>query len=234
VLTLDTSDDLSGFGGDAGDTISVRQHWTLGEAFPSGVGFVEVEEPAYPEVQLIMPTKASIGGGLATDSIFYYFNQGWRKVGEPIATAMDDAIIPPGSSFVIRNNTDDTLRSYFFGEVVDAPLAIPVVADGTEGVDNFVSLERPLGLTLDDLLGGEAGLGLEDLLGANDRLLVYGMGAGYNKVPTEYEYTGTQWQEVDTTTNAGSIIIKAGEGIAIRRAAGSDNSFWVNEWDLPQ
>ena len=225
--------DLTGLAVD--DVLSVRAHWTLGDAFPDGFGGQTEDMPGIRELELIVPDAASVGGGLAASKIFYHYDGAWREVGEPLNESADNAVLLPGAAFVVRNNNaTDPVKAYFFGEVVHGtPLAIPVLSDAGKPVDNFVSLERPLSLTLDQLVGG-AGAGIEDVLGAGDALLVYGLDTGKNKTPTAYEYTGSQWQEVGDTVNAGSVEIKAEQGIAIRRAAGSSSANWINEWDLPQ
>lgn len=230
TVTVDAGgDDLSSL---VDAVISVREHWTLSSAFPSGFGFVQETQPGLRNIELIVPDAASVGGGLAVSKLYYFYDGAWRELSQPMGDSADDAVLAPGASFVVRNNSEEEVRSYFFGEVVDAPLAIPVVSNVSEEVDNFVSLERPLAITLDELIG-DSGLGIEDVLGTGDQLLVYGMGTGQNKVPTAYEYVGGQWQVVGDTADAGSIEIQAEQGIAIKRAAGNGSGTWVNEWSLP-
>lgn len=233
----------------ADDTISVREHWTLDEAFPDGVGGVMETEPGLRDVELIVPDKASLGGGLAADRIFYYYagseslslEPGWREVGKALATVVGDAILEPGVAFVVRNNSSEAIRSYFFGEVVSTPLAIPVVSSSTVTVDNFVSLERPLGLTF-----GELGLSSSSVFTAassnssptdGDRLLVYHTDGAKisNDAIVEYYLFNGGWYKADNTAITANDKIEAGMGLAIRKAAGSDaTAYWVNEWSLPQ
>lgn len=224
VLTVD-ADDAAGLSG-SGDIVSIREHWTLGEAFPGGVGFVEEVQVANPQVELIMPEKVSQGGGLAADRVFYYYDGHWSEIGEDHELSANSVIIKPGSSFILRNNGSEDLRSYFFGEVVSAPLAISIVADAGVIVDNFVSIERPLSLALDEL-------GLESVMGSGDSLLVYSTDQK-NPVSTAYEYAAEQWQMVGSTVDVGDTVIKAGQGIAIRKAVGAADSVWINTWSLPQ
>ena len=209
--------------------VSVREHWTLGKAFPSGLGEPEVE-PGLRQFELIVPTQVSLGTGIAAERVFYFYNSAWREVGKPLTKSASNVAFEPGTAFVVRNNAMDTLRTYLFGEVVQSTLAIPVVSSAAEAVDNFVAFERPLAVSLDELDG------VTEVIEAGDRLVVFGRTNkfGPGKSVVEYEYTGVQWQQVGTTANAGGHMIEPGEGIAIRKAAGADaENFWVNEWSLP-
>lgn len=234
------SADLTGLLAD--DQVSIREHWTLSSAFPSGVAFFEETQAGIRTIELIVPQKAVEGGGLAATAIYYFYNDAWRRVGSPLDASWDEQVLEPGSTIVIRNNGTDALRSYFFGEVIDAPLAIPVENSTTAETDNFVGVERPLSLTLDELgLHGtsvfETTTQTDDI---KDQLLVYDNAAtGKNKSPSaSYFYFNGAWRKVgaDVATNFGSDEIAATAAIAIRKApAGVQaTSFWVNDWDLPQ
>src|SRR5690606_26394835 len=160
-----------------GDRISIRSHWTLAEAFPGGIASVEEEEAGIREIEVIVPMKASIGGGIRIDTIFYYYNDAWREFGKPSETSADNAIIEPGTTVVIRNNGESARRTYVFGEVVDSPVAVAIQQKAGEPVDNFVSLERPLDLKLSELnlieSGAFAASTSDDVAGRKDVLAVY-------------------------------------------------------------
>lgn len=219
--------DLTGL---AGANVSIRAHWTLGTLFPEGVGYVEELEAGLRQIEVILPEVASVGGGLAASRIFYFYNAAWREVGKPLSDAVDETIVNPGSAFVVRNNGSDDIDYFFFGEVEYGPLAIPLVS-ATDTVDNFVALGRPLGMTLDELQLPSSGV-----FGTNDRLLVYPMDGGKNATPTVYLYASNTWQlEGGDGSDVGSTVIKAGQGVAVRKAADSDaTGYWVNEWSLSQ
>lgn len=226
-VTLDASD-LTGL---AGADVSIREHWTLGTLFPEGVGYVEELEAGLREIEVIMPDFASVGGGIAASRIFYYYSSAWREVGKPLTEAVDAVVVEPGASFVVRNNGSSDLDYFFFGEVEYGPLAIPLVS-ASDVVDNFVAVERPLGLTVSDLQLHSS----PAFDAANDRLLVYPMTDGINKTPTVYMYSGGTWQvEGGNGGDVGSTLIEAGQGIAVRKAADSDGTdYWVNEWSISQ
>ncbi|MBC2605980.1 TIGR02597 family protein [Pelagicoccus albus] len=226
-VTVDESDisDLNGA------SVTIREHWTLGTLFPEGVGYNEEDEPGLREIEVVLPELASLGGGLAANRIFYFYNAAWREVGTPLAEAVDSVVIEPGVAFVVRNNSYSDLDYFFFGEVEYGPIAIPLVSS-SDVVDNFVAMERPLGMAISDLQ-------LESLLGTDDRLLVYPMSSsgllGLDKEPSVYLYADSKWQlEGGDGSDVGSTIIGAGQGIAVRKAAGADGGYWVNEWSLAQ
>lgn len=229
-----STDELTGL---VGASISIRSHWTLGSLFPEGVGYVEEEQAGLRQVEVVLPEVASIGGGLAANRIFYFFDGVWQEVGKPIvenqsSLGANGTIVSPGSAFVVRNNGSDDIDYFFFGEVEYGPLAIPLVSN-TDTVDNFVAVGRPLGIKLSELELESSGV-----FGSEDRLLVYPMDGGKNVSPTIYRYNsgweveadGGAFQSVDAT----QITFSAGQGIAVRKAAaGADaTNYWVNEWSL--
>lgn len=220
-----------------GANISIRAHWTLGTLFPEGVGYVQELEPGRRLVEVILPQAASSGGGLAVEKIYYFFGGIWREFGQAISDSNDagNTVVQPGSAFVVRNNGIDDIDYFFFGEVEYGPLAIPLVSS-TDTVDNFVAVGRPLGLTINDLNLHSSGV-----FTADDRLLVYPMESqgllGSDLQPTLYKYADNKWQEDEGDgTDLGGTLIKAGQGIAVRKAAvvSESTNFWVNEWSLSQ
>jgi uncharacterized protein (TIGR02597 family) len=233
VSTIDLGGaDLTGLAVE--DVISVREHWTLDEAFPQGFGSVVETDPGLRQIELIVPDVASVGGGLAVNRLFYFYAGQWKELGKPLGDDAGSTVLFPGEPIVVRNNhLIDGVKSYFFGEVIDAPIAISIVSDQSvvaADVDNFVSLERPLALHLDELLG------IADVLESGDALLVYPLDGGKNPSPVAYEYESSQWQIVDTSVNIGSHddhIIQPEQGIAIRRASVNGDGQWINNWDLP-
>lgn len=236
TVTLGTSE-LAGLND---SNVSIRAHWTLGTLFPGGVGYFVEAEPGHRKVEVIVPEVVSAGGGLAAKRIFYFYTNdsvsAWREVGKPVSTNLNGAVLEPGTSFVIRNNQTTDLDYFFFGEVEYGPLAIPIVSEGASVVDNFVAVERPLGLTLNELK-----LHTSSAFGSNDRLLVYPIdsaSAVKNAQPTVYQYASSTWkveqsEGVFVNVDGDTVSIKAGQGIAVRKAAGtSGTNYWVNDWSL--
>lgn len=228
----------------AGDRVSVRSHWTLGEAFPGGIASVEETEPGVREIEVVVPVKASVGtasvgGGLSPSRIFYFFNDAWREFGKPITASANDAVLEPGASIVIRNNGSVDRQTYVFGEVVTTPLSVAIEQRSGQTVDNFVSLERPIALKLSELnLETSDAFEVSSSDAPEDRedvLLVYAADEGRLSGPVAQYFFNGNWKSVsDTSTNANNVTIEAGMGLAIRKAAGADAvTYWVNNWNLP-
>lgn len=238
-ITLDTSEDVSGIGN---AIITVREHWTLGEAFPNGVGSNSVFTASGPEVQLIVPEEVSVGGGFDISELYYFYEGAWRAVGRKLDLSesgdnANDDVIAPGASVMVRNNGSATISTYFFGEVVTSPIAIPIESSATEVVDNFVSVSRPLGLALSELGLGAAFSASSSLDEADrgDLLLVYSYSdSGKNKTAEQYFLYSDNWYLVGgDSTPVNDTVIKAGQGVVIRKKAGTDGvNYWTNDWSL--
>jgi len=213
----------------------VREHWTLGSLFPEGIGGVSEDEAGRRAVELIMPEKASTGGGLAVERIFYHYDGAWREIGYPLDQSADDTVLRPGSALVVRNNAESALSFFLYGEVEYGPMAIPLVSSEAETIDNFVSVNRPLAISIDDLQLHDS----PAFDAARDYLLIYPEGAGKlgsEKEPTVYVYSGGIWQvDGGDGLNVGSTLVENGQSIAVRKAAGTTaTSYWTNEWNISQ
>lgn len=235
TITLGSAD-LTGLNG---QTVSVREHWTLGTLFPNGVGGVVEDEPGRPTIEVILPISASVGGGIAVSKVFCFYDDGttaaWRESGKPISFNSNDTVVSSGAAMVVRNNGAAAVDYYFFGEVEFGPMAIPLVSSGSDTIDNFVAVGRPLGLTIDELQLHSSGA-----FASEDRLLVYPLDSGKigpAKSPDVYLYADGKWQKEGDSSgaNVGSTLLKAGQGLAVRKATGvAATAFWVNEWSISQ
>ncbi|MCH6258886.1 TIGR02597 family protein [Puniceicoccaceae bacterium K14] len=246
-ITVDISDDDSISANDVAtdDLISIAEFWTLGSAFPSGVGSVEESEPGLRNIEFILPSSSSNAESMNAEGVYFFSDGAWRQLGKPLSYIADDLALAPQRAFVIRNNSDETLKSYFFGEVSDAPLAIPLAVDENDDIDSFVGIGRPLDVEIQDLGLESSGVFVETT-NANDiqdRVLVYSLDAtGKNKKPVgEYYYYNSAWRKVGSDVNAdlGSDIVEANMALAVRKAnlgtaPTSSYQYWVNEWSLPQ
>ena len=226
-----------------GDEIAVYPHWTLGSAFPNGVANHEETEPGLRKVEVIVPEGVSPEGNMIPEGVFYFYNGAWRGVGDGLEANLDSEVLEPNRAFVIRNNDTAAKKALVYGEVIDAPIAISVSESDVFTADNFVGLNRPLGIAINDL-GLTTGGVFEvttDSANPKDRLLVYSSGAGKNKHLTPagtYYYFNGAWRELATgdATDKGADVIDPGMGVAIRKFqvdSSPQNSNWVNEWVLP-
>ena len=226
-----------------GDEIAVYPHWTLGSAFPNGVANHEETEPGLREIEVIVPEGTAPEGNMIPEEVFFFFDGAWRGVGYGYLN-LDLMVLEPNRAFVIRNNNaSDAKKALFFGEVIDAPIAITLTESDVYSADNFVGLNRPLGIAIKDL-GLTLGGAFEETTDTNnkkDMLLVYSSGSGKNKHISpagSYYYFNDAWRELATgdATDKGSDVIDPGMGIAIRKFKVDSNpqdSSWVNQWELP-
>ena len=247
-ISSNTGSQLTLDGGDAtglanGDQISVYPHWTLGSAFPLGVANEEESEPGLRKIEVIVPQATSSARNMIPEGIFYFSGGAWRQVGACLSAVADNSVLYHGRALVIRNNGTVVKNALFFGEVVDAPIAIPLSESAQHPLNNFVGLNRPLAISLDEL--GLAGGGVfeetTDPDNPSDKLLVYSLTeAGKNKKPvgTYYYYNGA-WREESAGASAdkGGDLIQPGMGLAVQKiqvGSNPEDSNWVNEWGLPQ
>lgn len=226
-----------------GDEIAVYPHWTLSSAFPLGVANEDESEPGVRKIELIVPEATSEEGDMIPEGIFYFSGGSWRQVEAGINTVVDDTVLYPGRAMVIRNNDAVGKNALFFGEVIDAPIAIPLSESDAYASDNFVGLNRPLAIALDELGLAPGGVFEEttDPDNPNDLLLVYSLtDTGKNKKPVaEYYYFNGAWREVSAgaSQNRGADVIEPGMGLAVRKVkvdSNPEDANWVNEWSLPQ
>jgi uncharacterized protein (TIGR02597 family) len=226
-----------------GDGIAVYPHWTLGSAFPLGVDNEDESEPGLRKIEVIVPESSSAEGDMIPEGIYYFSGGSWRQVGAGINAVVDNAVLYPGRAMVIRNNDTVAKNALFFGEVIDAPIAIPLSESDQYASDNFVGLNRPLAIALNELGLTTGGVFEEttDPANPNDLLLVYSSTApGKNKKPVaEYYYYNGAWREVSAgaAVDKGTDTIEPGMGLAVRKVKVDSNpgdTNWVNEWSLPQ
>jgi len=221
------------------DEVSARPHRTLDEVFPEGVAFHEEESPGLREIELILPFRANAGVGVTVDRVFFFYDGAWREVGEPLDEDKGSTVIPPSHAIVIRNN-GAAKTGHFFGEVADTPIAVPLETDPDEPVDNFVGVERPLPIAVEDFgLSGSVFAETVSLDDIQDQLLVFDPEApGKNKQPVAaYFFYSGAWRKVgeDPSEDFGQDLVDPGYGLLIRKAPDPDEEalFWVNQWDLP-
>ena len=226
-----------------GDEILVYPHWTLSSAFPLGVANEDESEPGVRKIEVIIPEATSEEGDMIPEGIFYFSGGSWRQVEAGIDAVVDNTVLYPGRAMVIRNNDTVGKNALFFGEVIDAPIAILLSESDAYASDNFVGLNRPLAIALNELGLTTGGIFEEttDPDNPNDLLLVYSLtDTGKNKKPVaEYYYYNEAWREVSAgaSVDKGTDTIEPGMGLAVRKVQVDSNpkdTSWINEWSLPQ
>ncbi|HCR30420.1 MAG TPA: hypothetical protein DIV79_10425 [Opitutae bacterium] len=226
-----------------GDEIAIYPHWTLSSAFPLGVANEDESEPGVRKIEVIVPESASEEGDMIPEGIYYFSGGSWRQVEAGIDAVVDNTVLYPGRALVIRNNDTVGKNALFFGEVIDAPIVIPLSESDQFASDNFIGLNRPLAIALNELGLAPGGVFEEttDPDNPNDLLLVYSLTeTGKNKKPVaEYFYYNGAWREASAgaSIDRGTDTIQPGMGLAVRKVkvdANPEDANWVNEWSLPQ
>lgn len=228
TLTLDTDADTLAVAA-AGDRLSIHTYWTLGTLFPGGEGVNAATSHVMRDTEIMFQDPSEIGINQAADSIYYYLDGEWKKVGGDLNVDYRNAIIVPDGFFIVRHNTGVATTITFTGEVIMGKIALPLVFQDLSAQDNIVGLQRPIEMTLD-----EAGLGPN--LGPGDALYVWDQSAAQqNRMianADKYTYDGTAWRKNDGTDNVGSEqVFRPGVGFVIRKAIDTEVNqvIWVNE-----
>jgi len=236
---------------DAGATYTIIPYWTLGQLFPStdqGVSFTPSINTLATgrRTQILFPNVTGTGINRAPASTYYFLtNSSWRStVGG--TTNFNNTPVLPDSYFIVRNPTNAAsgLKLTVAGNVNVGAMTVQLDSVSASANDNYVSLGRPVDITLDNLGLISSGAFMQSVntlaTGRRDQLLVFNNAAsGFNKAPsaTYYYLTNSGWRSTTTgTTNQGSVVIPAAVGYVIRKATnnGTGSSFWTNTISIAQ
>lgn len=235
---------LAPTGLDAGTNFKVVEYWTLGTLFPASDANVSFTPSANTlgltrRTQINFPNVAETGINRASSATYFFTGSSWRSTAAAGVDANNTPILPD-SFIVVRNPTTaaDGLKLTVTGSVNFDPISIPL--DTTAGApnDNFVSMSRPVDVTLNDLGLISSGAFTPSTsvlgLGRKDQLLVFNNASiGINKASsaTFFYYSGTWRNTASAGVDAGTTTIPAGAGIIIRKSSGTSASstFWKNE-----
>lgn len=227
---------------------------TLGEMFPNGLGGKVEANPGNPDLILFSNDNSAGVEGFAPDAIYYYGDiaknesdeivsqPGWRKVGAPLWESHDDAVLPVGEGFVVRNNSGVDASFFLFGEVMVSQVQIPISSKSTGTTDNLVGVPRPLAIAIADM-------GLESVVGltiapdsVKDTVRVYPEDGGKNPVPSiVYCLYSDGWRKVEngTVVTTGDVLdaslVPAASAVVIRKVPTTEDEvvYWTNTWSLP-
>lgn len=224
--------------------VSVIPHWTLAVVFgPDGNGIVPSTGTSVPtrKTEVYLPNFNVSGINIAAGGYYFLASGGsnvWRKTSGP-ATNSNDDIIRPNSYFFIRHRNVATNTTFVsLGDVLLTKAVIPLVVNATNKQDNFISMPRPLELSLND-----AGLIASGAFVAStgtsvplrkDELYVFDNTTTnlFKSGGTPYYFlsTDSSWRKVGgTSTNyATSNIFLPGGGYFIRKAAAAVTPVWTN------
>lgn len=215
------------------DSMEVVPFWTLGTLYPAsqaGTAFTVTTSTLSKRTQLLFFDATSVGINRSASSIFYFYNNAWRKVGQPVTTSFDDTIIYPDAYFLQRNSTTATTLVYT-GRVQPGVLGT-IIEASTVPNDNFVALSFPVDVQL-----GQTGLqnsgftASTSTLALKDQLLWFDPnGTGINRSASYiYYYYNNAWRRKGdaVTVDHGSDIIKAGSGFIIRKPGNGNTAPWT-------
>lgn len=247
TLSLDLAgDDISGV---SGATLNVIPYDTLGSIFPAGQGIVASAGHGLGarQTEIHVPPNAVAGVDLAAATIYYYYNgaatggPGWRSTATGPSVILNDDILYPDTSFMVRQKTATGSQTTFMGTVHMGTLATPVgTLQANTNQDNAVALPIAADVTLaqsklfeSGAFVGSAGHGLgarQDELYVRDNNVV-----GYDKGATAiyYYYTGAAtggpgWRRTDSGPSVivnTDVVISPNKNVVIRkRGAASPSS----------
>ena len=247
TVTFNTEGDTVG-GVVDGDQFSVIKYWTIGDLFPPGVQttFAQSTSRLMPLSSLGIPNTSGTGTGGAGINLSvsrWYLIVGSGTNGKWQDTSAGDAsnqILYPDTFFIVRHNpanfpgkaVADTTYA-FLGQVNGDRVVTPLLTQAARLQDNFVVLQRPVGVQLSDTgLSGTTGFAQSaSRLMPVDTLLVYENNTpGINKsAPYTFCMVNGNWTSLSGSAS-NNFVIQPGMGFIIRKGAvtGGVTSFWTN------
>ncbi len=217
----------------ASDGFSIEPYWTLGTAFPNGAGIFASPTPGNRFTEILL---ASTNNGVnLSASAVCFFNAGiWKEVGLG-NTSENDLVLPLNSHFIVRHNIPTNSTMICVGVVAGSKLILPLRTGTTTAQDNYVSLARPLPITLSDSgLISSGAFSASPLPGSRTDELLYfdNTIAARNKSATAvYYYWSGAWRQVGVgTVDVGSTpVFGAGNAAIIRKTTNNVSPvFWTN------
>ena len=224
----------------AGTSVSVIPYWTLNTVFPAsdaGVSFTPSTSIFSLQTAILLPDTMSAGINLAPTKTYFFYNNAWRQFGQDASVDHGDDVLPPHSSFTIRNNGATSTTLACLGGVMMKKVMAPLATQTSTQQDNFTSIIRPIDVSLNNLglISSGAFTASTSIFNLADELLVFdNTQTGINKSPSvTYFYYNGAWRKFgqDVTVDFGTDTIPAGSGFIIRKASTPQGStvFWIND-----
>lgn len=217
TLTLDLSTPGNLLNVSVGDSVAIRQAWTVASVF------ADAQIPNNCELVVFDQTKDGINH---SGSAKYLVYEGvWYDAGD--FSISDDIVLHPGERFRFRSKETPIPTLTLFGDV---PLAANRVDITKDGPANDEDMEIDSGLPIPTLVG-DLTIPAEN----NDELLIFdNVSSGINKAPSQAGklifYNGLWYDAVTFADVTTSFIIEPGQGFVFRRDEGSSTSA---EWVQP-
>ncbi|MBD5778706.1 TIGR02597 family protein [Pelagicoccus sp. NFK12] len=227
---------------------------TLGDMFPNGLGGKVEANPGNPDLILFSNDNSAGVKGFAPKDIYYYGDiaknesdeivsePGWRKVGAPLWESHDNAVLPVGEGFVVRNNTNVDASFFLFGEVMVSHVQIPISSKSAGTTDNLVGVPRPLAISIGDMGLDTVVTVTTDANAVKDTVRIYPADGGKNPAASAiYCLYSDGWRKVenDTVVTTGDVLddslIPAASAVVVRKVATAQDEvvYWTNTWSLP-
>lgn len=217
----------------ANDAFSIEAYWTLGTVFPNGKGVNVSPTTGNRNTEVLIPDMTSTGINLSASKI-YFFNSGiWKQVGQGNASFNDD-ILQPNIYFVVRHNVATNTTLTAVGRVISTPIAVTLATDSASLQDNYIGLQRPVPVSLNDSGLIESGaFNVSPLPGSRtDELLTFDNSqiARNKSSNASYYYWQGAWRQVGSGTNdfGSALIFQPGTGVIIRKGTNNATPVWTN------
>ena len=223
-------------------TFRIVKFWTLSTLVPPATQTtVDPAASAFATLNhtLILLPSSGNGINLSSGSSHYILSGQWNIVGGGDSS---DTLLWPGSHFTIRHNAGVTVPTIYTpaGTVDTGKIIIPLNSLQASDQDNYVSIPRPIDITIADLGLTTTGTPavFEPKNGAFDstfdQIIVFdNTDENQNKSASAtyfYNNDSSQWEKFGSSADAGTDIIPAASGIIIRKTASTVDQtvLWTN------
>jgi uncharacterized protein (TIGR02597 family) len=235
VTVNSKGDDLTALGLLAGDRVSIIPYWTLGTAFAGGNGIYPNTNPlpVNSPTEVLLPDLNGTGKNRSASKTFFYWQGAWRATDEGNVNK-DDQVLLPNTSVIVRHNVAGSTVCTVPGGVIITKISIRLAVWASGQQDNFVSLARPMPVSLDDsgLISSGAFSPSPSLLSRTDELLVFDntLAAKNKSASATYFYWNGAWREQSNPSNLGAVqVFTPGTAVIIRKAASAvAPPVWIN------
>jgi uncharacterized protein (TIGR02597 family) len=233
-------DDFAGV--TTGDTFGVFKYSTLADVFPVGNSAIYQSSGNLSfqrETEVLLPDLETEGVNLAASNVFFLKSTGWVEATAGFPAA-DNVVIRPETYIVIRHPSDvSDSELVITGTVETKDVTVQLNTSASGSQDNFVSVPRPVGLSLNDLNLLQSGVfvasaGNLSFQRKDEVLLFDNSTAATNKAPSRIFFAvGSDWKEATAgfpiVTND-AILSSSGASLIVRKkaTASGETAFWPN------
>lgn len=217
----------------SGNMLSVVPHWTLATFFAGGNAIHTSSTTSNRDTEVLFPSYNAPGINAGASRAFYLYGGTWREVGQGSANR-DHVVIYPDSYVIVRHNVPQATEFISSGQVLSGKLITWLGVNAGGQRDNYLSLLRPVTMTLNssNLFQSGAFSASPNPANRTDELLVFDNTlVQQNKAASAvYYYWNGAWRKVgagaanfDTTP-----VFTPGSGFVIRKIASTNSPAWTN------